>query len=410
MSQITSDFERFLSANYPDDYRKITGPNVEESLITTILSRYSQKYQVWERVPEWIKALYHDDLPQEIFVGHEPYTNFVNYLGEHHQDYTKINAFIFNTITKDPDNTAHCNNILDKGYTLENAMLLTYNYNTRKELLESGLFNTPEGKKQWFESRQSDIDITKSEFKEHQKEKYALNILAKMSGYEENIAEKEAEIKALQEQLANEENEAKRKELEKEIKSKQVRQAKIKQNLEKIKTENSEWLNQNKEIVEKVRAEFEKIKIKGYAPSRAKTLLEGKIERERISTSSTLPPQTAKKMWEDTRKKDKEAILFEWKQNKPEKYALHLLKQHLRQQQRNENQPTTQEKTPNNAENTPSSLDYLKEYEEFANTQKEPLRGALLKTAKAILTKQESSSSKEKTSLKDIERRFQNSM
>ena len=73
MTEISEDFKRYLEANYPEDLLKITGADVKEDVITTILSKHERTYQIWKMVPEWIKTLYYDRLPQEVFSGQEPW-------------------------------------------------------------------------------------------------------------------------------------------------------------------------------------------------------------------------------------------------------------------------------------------------------------------------------------------------
>ena len=69
MGKIAEDFERLLYANYPDDYRRATAEDVSDDVITAILSRHEFHYEVWKRIPEWIRAEYRDDIPQEVLNG-----------------------------------------------------------------------------------------------------------------------------------------------------------------------------------------------------------------------------------------------------------------------------------------------------------------------------------------------------
>lgn len=397
MSKITSDFETFLSANYPNDYKKITGSNVEESLITTILSRYESKYFIWKQIPDWVKTLFHNEIPHEVFVGHEPYTNFVTFLTTHHNDYIRLNDIVFSTALTNEDSVAFCCDMADKGYSIESAILLSDNRNTRKELLEKGLQNTEEGKSIWFETRQKDIEIVKDSFKDEQLEKYALNILIKQENTKEQIEEREEKISALQAQLAIEEDKEKKAELEEKIKKEEEKIAKAKAQLENMPEEDRKWMEENKEIVAKVSAKIEETKEKGYSSPRAKVLIADKMERERLSKQDKPLSDGQKKLWQETRKKDIEAIKYEWKKNHPEKYALHLLKEYFRASANNKE--TTQGSNSKN-ENPPSQeadktktnkTTILEEYNEFTNSQPEPLRSALQKTANAIIQNRESS-------------------
>ena len=77
MSVNSSDFERFLYANYPDDYRRATASNVPEDVLTAIVSRHSAHYDIWRRIPEWVKNRYQDRLPRELLNGNEQVKEFI---------------------------------------------------------------------------------------------------------------------------------------------------------------------------------------------------------------------------------------------------------------------------------------------------------------------------------------------
>ena len=466
MVQLTSDFERFLSANYPDDYRKVIGEKVDDSLITTILSRYEQKYYIWKKIPNWIKALYHDELPKELYTGHEPYTNFITYLQENYNDYNKIyapvfttsnenqdsksdaitlpkiDAEIFKTIIENPDNTAHCLNILNNGYSTENAIVITYNYNLRKELIEKGLSDTPEGKELWRKSRQNDADAINNEREVNNPEEKALSIIAREIMRAEVIKEYDDAIKELKAKLAKEDNEEKRAKLEKEITTTAAKLEKTKKTHQEEEEKNKKWKEEHPEIVAKIINDIERLQNKGYTCTQAKAMLVSKFKRMRlhpICLTSTTPQLsqiqetkeqpitvdrieqraqflskdnknhetlidrrhkireesirpiiTAKDEWLKTRKQDIATITYNWKTMQPQKYALHLLKEHFRQQLRESRTITTKSESKEQESSTPN---YLEQYNEFANSQPEPLRSALLKTAKAIAEKQSKSSS-----------------
>ena len=62
MASKSSDFNRFLEANYPDDWLRFSQPDVKDDVVFSIISRYEKKYEIWKRIPEWIKSFYADIL------------------------------------------------------------------------------------------------------------------------------------------------------------------------------------------------------------------------------------------------------------------------------------------------------------------------------------------------------------
>ena len=69
MSKIADDFLRFLKANFPDDYRKVSVKDVKDDVFNSVWSRREEDYKIWCRIPEWIKNQYRDDLPDEVWNG-----------------------------------------------------------------------------------------------------------------------------------------------------------------------------------------------------------------------------------------------------------------------------------------------------------------------------------------------------
>lgn len=72
---------------------------------------------------------------------------------------------------------------MEKGYTLETADVLYYNYCKRKEILEGakGRKLTDEEKSEFYRTRQYDKDIIEFDWKTNQPEKYALSYIKKLS-------------------------------------------------------------------------------------------------------------------------------------------------------------------------------------------------------------------------------------
>lgn len=181
MTEISEDFKRYLEANYPEDLLKITGADVKEDIITTILSKHERTYQIWKMVPEWIKTLYYDRLPQEVFSGQEPWDKFMLNIEQSVMlkipyDRTKLTSFVYNSIIEDPESCYEVSQKMEKGgYKFETAVNLQFNSNRRKNLHQTGQLNTPEGKKLWNESRIEDYILIENDWKEHQQEKFVFH-------------------------------------------------------------------------------------------------------------------------------------------------------------------------------------------------------------------------------------------
>ena len=184
MAIISEDFDRFLMANYPDDWSKITVKDVKPDVINYVLSKTEAKYELWKRIPEWIKVMYVDKLPEEVLRGNAPWDDFVLHLEKTNYDYNKVAEIVYNSILTDEKNVQICNNILNKGYGFENAVLLTEAEIERKKLKESGELDTPEGKEKWRKSREKTRDLIVKDWKENQPEKWVLN---QIKEYDRNI-------------------------------------------------------------------------------------------------------------------------------------------------------------------------------------------------------------------------------
>ena len=181
MAKISEDFKRYLETNYPDDLLKITGGNVKDDIITSIVSRHERTYQIWKMVPEWIKTLYNDRLPPEVFSGQEPWDKFMlnieqSVMQQIPYDRTKLTSFVYNSIINDPESCHKVSQKMEKGgFMFETAVNMQFNENKRNYLYESGEVNTPEGKKIWRETRISDCKLIENDWKEQQQNKYVLH-------------------------------------------------------------------------------------------------------------------------------------------------------------------------------------------------------------------------------------------
>lgn len=181
MTEISEDFKRFLEANCPDDLLKISSADVKDDIITAICSRHEKNYKIWSMVPEWIKNIYQDKLPQEIYNGHEPLDKFIIEIEQAIMiqipyDSTKLTAFVYDSIINDPESCKRVSDLMDNGnYQFETAANLQYNSNRRKKLIETEEINTPKGKAIWRETRKEDCKLINDDWKEHQPEKFVLH-------------------------------------------------------------------------------------------------------------------------------------------------------------------------------------------------------------------------------------------
>ncbi len=173
MSGVSSDFERFLYANYPDDYRRATAKDVPEDVLTAILSRHKGHYDVWKQVPEWIKNKYHDILPREVLNGNDTVKHFVKEQEQKKQkDEKETSALIDYSVT-----------LLALGYAADTVKALTENRMQREALLKAvagGEF-TPEQKRLWLETRERDKEAIMRDWSENQPEKYLFHLFKEIN-------------------------------------------------------------------------------------------------------------------------------------------------------------------------------------------------------------------------------------
>lgn len=175
-----SDFDRFLEANFPEDYMKIKGEGVAEDVVTSIYSKHERHYHIWKIVPEWIKSFYGDTLPDEVFSGQEPWDRFVEYteqkvLRDIPYDVFKVNQIVYSTVMTSNENMKYCAENLEKGYSFEASFKLTYKHDELNKIFESGEYKTEEGRKKIRKIRLDSKNIIEQDWKEYRPEKYALH-------------------------------------------------------------------------------------------------------------------------------------------------------------------------------------------------------------------------------------------
>lgn len=184
MAIISEDYDRFLEANYPDDWMKASVPDVKQDVINYIYSKTNSKYEVWKKIPEWIKVMFSDKLPEEVLRGNEPWDNFILHLEQTNYDYNKVASIVYNTVIKSEENVRYCNNVVDNGYSFECAVYLTEIYDERKKLWDSGEINTQEGKEKWRKLGEKKIAVMEQDLREYRPERW---VLRQIRLYDRNI-------------------------------------------------------------------------------------------------------------------------------------------------------------------------------------------------------------------------------
>lgn len=173
MSVNSSDFERFLYANYPDDYRRATAQNVPEDVLTAIVSRHRAHYSVWESIPEWVKNRYQDRLPKEVLNGNEQVREFVKKEEKQVKKEEKETIELLDfSVT-----------MLALGYSVETVKAMMENRGLREKLLKAakGGNLSEEQKILWRQSRESDKAVIARDWQTNQPEKYLFHLIKDMN-------------------------------------------------------------------------------------------------------------------------------------------------------------------------------------------------------------------------------------
>lgn len=180
MASSTSDFERFLYANYPDDYRKVTTKGVPDDVMEAILSRHRSHYDIWKDIPEWVKSEYGDKLPSEVLNGNITPRQFVNKEIEENSVKNVNHDTIF-----DLDFMDFGMALIAKGYSYDAVATMAKNRATRNQIWattnDGQLELTEEQKALWRETRESDKTTITNDWKYNQPEKYLMHIVKEMS-------------------------------------------------------------------------------------------------------------------------------------------------------------------------------------------------------------------------------------
>ena len=162
------DFERFLYANYPDDYRRATADDVPDDVINAILSKHEKHYQIWRNIPEWIKNEYRDVLPPDVLNGNETVRDFVEEEQKKLANEEKETQQLLN----------YSVSLLALGYAAETVAVMVENRRQREALLAAahGGALTDEQMKLWLQTRESDKQAIQKDWKENHVEKFIVHL------------------------------------------------------------------------------------------------------------------------------------------------------------------------------------------------------------------------------------------
>lgn len=189
MGKSSSDFERFLYANYPDDYRRATVENVPDDVLTAILSRHARHYQIWCEIPEWIKNVYRDKLPTEVLNGNET-----------------VKSFVQKEQTNKKENEDETRRLIDYGVTLlalgyasETVATLLENRQIREQLLKQAGTQPLTGAlfEKWIQTRESDMQAIEKDWQENSPEKYIFHLVKEISKREKKLGKEGADVATL---------------------------------------------------------------------------------------------------------------------------------------------------------------------------------------------------------------------
>ena len=239
MTRIASDFLRFLEANYNDDWRKVSVVDVEDDVVTSICSRYERKYELWRKVPEWIKDFYRDRIPNEVLDGNEPIDRFVEdvekrVVGEYAYDYDKLLDTIYRAKViemHDPWLLEKYDEARENGYSSNNSYKLTSTKKTRKDADNNPALSREERLDIHIRTRLEDIKTILDDWKEGQQVKYAVHLRKEIDREERRAirAEKDgADVEALKHRIKASKNRCELNKLMKKVKDTDIKEELVK--------------------------------------------------------------------------------------------------------------------------------------------------------------------------------------
>lgn len=144
---IDSDFVYFLEKNFPSSAMILSKEDAKEDSVYYVIQRFQERYNIWKKIPEWIKNYYGGTLPPEVFTIHEPYEHFVMTFEDVMMRSSVPQASVVNNLAYSDEYAKKViSSCEDAGYSMATAAKLVDIYARDKELFESGKISSPEGK------------------------------------------------------------------------------------------------------------------------------------------------------------------------------------------------------------------------------------------------------------------------
>ena len=189
MADTGNEFLRFLKANHPDDYSKLSSDSVSDSLVNAVFTKHQSHFENWQKVPEWIRNKYADRVPSDILQAASTDPNLTD------AEIRNLEAGRYGgSYSVKPDDLnfkpedfgaimANAHIIADKGYSAEAASSLAYAKQIRQKLKTDPSLKLPQDQRKqlWRETRENDRKTIKKDWCENQSEKMAVHILKQLN-------------------------------------------------------------------------------------------------------------------------------------------------------------------------------------------------------------------------------------
>ncbi len=191
------EFERFLEANYPSAYLKISSKDVKDDVYFTIYSEFEARFRKWQSIPEWIKDFYKDTLPAEILSGNITVDDFIEnleyvYFRSPDGDLTKIRSNNYRNVVYIEEKLRDVyNEKVALGYSRFHAKKLAENAHIRSCMCALCRPLTKEERACWRATRKSDRHIVKQHFKTVAPEKMVFHSIKKYDMYVRKMQEEQ---------------------------------------------------------------------------------------------------------------------------------------------------------------------------------------------------------------------------
>ena len=188
MADTGTEFLSFLKANYPEDYSKLSSDAVSDALVNAVFTKHQEQFDIWKKIPEYIRDKYNGRIPSEIMELARTDPNLtsleIQNIEKNRPDASySVNLAVLNFAKEDYMAVGVATTaILLKGYSQKAAQRLAYAKQIRHKLAnDESLGISPEQKKQlWQETRINDRKTIKKDWCENQPEKMAVHVLKQL--------------------------------------------------------------------------------------------------------------------------------------------------------------------------------------------------------------------------------------